>query len=63
MDNEIAPAVLWGLSAIFAGYGVRELALAYKTSAIKKWGERAVPGAGGVLLAVLFADMALQIIG
>lgn len=62
MDGEIGPVVLGGLSAIFAGYGIRELALAYKTSALKKWSERAVPGASGVLLAGLFAVMALQVI-
>jgi hypothetical protein len=63
MPNEIAPAVLGGLSAIFASYGIRELALAYKTDALKDWSERAVPGAGGVLLAALFAAMTLHILG
>jgi hypothetical protein len=63
MHNEIGPVVLGGLSAIFAGYGIRELALAYQTAALKDWSERAVPGAGGVLLAALFAAMAVHILG
>ena len=63
MHNEIGPVVLGGLSAIFAGYGVRELAFAYQTATLKDWSERAVPGAGGVLLAALFAAMTLQILG
>jgi hypothetical protein len=63
MHNEIGPFVLGGLSAIFAGYGIWELALAYQTATFKDWSERAVPGAGGVLLAALFAVMTLHIIG
>jgi hypothetical protein len=62
MHNEIGPAVLAGLSVIFAGYGIWELALAYQTAALKDWSERAVPGAGGVLLAALFAAMAIHIL-
>jgi hypothetical protein len=62
MHNEIGPVVLGGLSAIFAGYGVRELAFAYQTAKFKDWSERAVPGAAGVLLAALFAAMTLQIL-
>jgi hypothetical protein len=63
MHNEIGPVVLGALSAIFSGYGIRELALAYKATAIREWSERAVPGAGGVLLAALFAVMTLRVLG
>lgn len=63
MYNQIGPVVLGGLSAIFAGYGIRELAIAYKTTALKAWSERAVPGAAGVLIAALFADMTFRILG
>ena len=51
------------LSAVFAAYGIRELAFAYRTPKLQEWGERAVPAAGSVLLAGLFADMTLQILG
>jgi hypothetical protein len=63
MNNEIGFGLLAGLSGFFAGYGILELALAYKISALKDWGERAVPGAGGILLAGLFAAMTLRILG
>ena len=62
MYDEIGPVVLGGLSVIFAGYGIWELALAYQTAALKDWSERAVPGAGGVILAALFAIMTLHIL-
>ena len=63
MHNEIGPVVLAGLSAIFAGYGIRELALAYKAAELKEWSERAALGAGGVLLAALFVALTRQILG
>jgi hypothetical protein len=62
MHSEIGAVVLGSLSAMFAGYGVRELALAYETAEFHAWGERALPGAGGVFLAVVFAFMTFQII-
>ena len=62
MHNEIGPVVLGGLSAIFAGHGIWDLALAYQTTALKDWSERAVPGACGVVLAGLFAAMTLHIL-
>ena len=63
MHNEIGPVVLGFLSAVFAAYGTRELAFAYRTPKLQEWGERAVPAAGSVFLAGLFADMTLQILG
>jgi hypothetical protein len=62
MHYEIGAVVLGCLSAVFSGYGIRELALAYGTDASKEWSERAVPGAGGVLLGALFALMTFQIL-
>jgi hypothetical protein len=62
MPSEIGPVVLAGLSMIFAGYGIWELTLAYKTTALRDWSERAVPGAGGILLAALFAAMTVHIL-
>lgn len=62
MHNEIGPVVLGCLSAIFAGYGIRELTLAYQTATLKDWSERALPGAGGVFLAAVFAAMTFHIL-
>jgi hypothetical protein len=55
MHDPIGPMFLGSLSAVFAGYGLRELALAYRTAALKAWSERAIPGAGGIIVAALFA--------
>jgi hypothetical protein len=63
MHNEIGPVVLAALGAILAGYGIRELAFAYRAAALKEWIERAALGAGGVLLAGLFVAMTRQILG
>jgi hypothetical protein len=63
MHNEIGPVVLGFLSAVFAAYGIWELAFAYRTPKLQEWGERAVLAAGSVLLAGLFAAMTLQILG
>src|SRR5689334_4202757 len=41
MYNEIGAVVLGCLSATFLGYGIRELALAYKTPTLKAWSEQA----------------------
>jgi hypothetical protein len=57
MRDQIGPVVLGVLSLLFAIYGIRELATAYKTAALPAWTERAVPGAAGVLVAALFAVM------
>jgi hypothetical protein len=62
MHNEIGPGVLGLLSVVFAAYGVRELALAYRVVALKDWGEKAVQGAAGVCVAVVFAVMTWQIL-
>ena len=63
MHNEIGPAVLGFLSAVFAVYGIRELAFAYRTPKLQDWSGRAIPAAGSILLAGLFAYMTLQILG
>jgi hypothetical protein len=62
MHNEIGPVVLGLLTVVFAGYGVRELALAYRTAALRDWSEKAVQGAAGVCVAVVFAAMTWQIL-
>jgi hypothetical protein len=45
------------------GYGIRELAFAYRTPKLQGWSGRAVPAAGSIVLAGLFADMTLKILG
>jgi hypothetical protein len=50
MHNEIGPIVLGVLSAVFAAYGIRELAFAYRTPKLQEWSGRALPAAGSVLL-------------
>ena len=62
MDNEIGPVVLGSLSTLFACYGVRELAIAYKEAAFRAWSEKAVPGAASLWVGGLFAVMTFQIL-
>jgi hypothetical protein len=62
MHNEIGPVVLGLLSVVFAGYGVRELTFAYRLVAFKDWSEKALQGAAGVCVAVVFAAMTWQIL-
>jgi hypothetical protein len=63
MHNLMGSVVLGGLSAVFCGYGVGELTLAYQTAALKAWSERAVAGSAGIFVAAVFAGMTLQILG
>jgi hypothetical protein len=63
MHNEIGPVVMGVLSALFGAYGIRELAFAYRTPKLQEWSGRAMPAAGGIFLAGLFADMAYHILG
>lgn len=63
MQDQIGSVILGSISAVFAGYGIRELALAYKTAALQAWSEKAIPGAAGVLVAAVFAAMTLQTLG
>ena len=63
MHEQIGPVVLGSLSAIFAGYGVWELALAYKATALQNWGGRAVMATASVFIAAVFAAMTLQVVG
>jgi hypothetical protein len=63
MSHGIAIAFLAGLSLLFGSYGLRALALAYRTIALDAWSERALPGAGGIFVAALFALMLRQVLG
>lgn len=55
LDDEIGPAFLGALSLVFGGYGVRELALACRLGPSSAWIERALPGAGALVLGAPFA--------
>lgn len=60
MQSEIGSVVLGSLTAIFAGYGIWELTIAYKTVALKAWGERAIVGVASMFVAAVFGVMTLQ---
>jgi hypothetical protein len=61
MHNQIGYFVLGSLSAVFGGYGVLELTLAYKAEAWEAWCKRAVAGTAGIFVAAVFAAMTLQV--
>lgn len=63
MSHVIASAFLAGLSLLFGSYGVQALALAYRTIPLDAWSEHALPGAGGIIVAALFALMVRQVLG
>jgi hypothetical protein len=63
MHDPIGSVVLGSLSTLFAGYGFRELILAYKMDALPAWSEKAVPGAAGVIVAAVFVVLTLQTLG
>jgi hypothetical protein len=54
-DDQIGPVFLAALSLVFGSYGVWELALAYRLDLFGAWIEKAVLGAGGLMLGVLLA--------
>ena len=63
MHDQISSVVFTALSAVFAGYGVSQLKLAYKVTAWAAWSDRAVTGAAGILAAALFVMIALRVTG
>ena len=55
LDVQIGPAFLI-TSGMFSGlYSVSQLALAYHLEPFSEWVAKALPGAGAVLIGVLFA--------
>jgi hypothetical protein len=50
------------LSAFFCAYGVKALATAFQAGPLGEWLDLALPGAGGVILGVLFGMRSLQLI-
>ena len=62
MHDQIGSIVLGSLSALFAGYGLRELVLAFRTAALRAWSERAAIAAGSMFVAAVFAVMTISIV-
>jgi uncharacterized membrane protein HdeD (DUF308 family) len=63
MVDQIGPDFLMILATVFGFYGIQELGAAYRTIPMNEWWDRALPGAGGLILAVLFIAAALRVGG
>ena len=61
MQVQIGPAFLCALGLVFGGYGVWELALAYRIKSLHDWVEKAALGAGSLTLCVLFASCSVRL--
>ena len=62
MPRQIGSVVLGNLSAFFAGYGLSQLALAYRSQAFRAWSERVAIAAGSMCVAAVFAAMTVQVL-
>ena len=63
MSHQIGLPFLVVLSLFFGSYGLGELVQAYRAVSLDEWGDKALPGAGGVIIGVLFAVMAFRTLG
>jgi hypothetical protein len=63
MPHQVGLAFLGVLGVFFGSYGFVELARAYRTASLDEWQDKAIPGAGGVVVGVMFAVMAFQALG
>jgi hypothetical protein len=63
MPHQIGLVFLGVLGILFGSYGFVELAQAYRTASLDEWQDKALPGAGGVIVGVMFAVMAFQALG
>jgi hypothetical protein len=63
MPHQIGLAFLGLLGVFFGSYGFVELAQAYRTGSLAEWRDKALPGAGGVVIGVMFAVMAFRTLG
>lgn len=57
------PAFLAFLSLAFGCHGMRELVLACRLEPFDAWVEKALPGAGGVILGALLAISCYRLVG
>jgi hypothetical protein len=62
MQDQIGSIVLRSLTALFAGYGIRELVLCFRMEALRAWGEGAAIAAGSMFVAAVFSVMTIQFI-
>jgi hypothetical protein len=60
MHQDIGGLVLGCLTALFGGYGARELVLAFRTHDVRAWSGRAVMATLAILVTALFAFMTAQ---
>jgi hypothetical protein len=63
MLHQINLAFLGVLGVFFGSYGLRGLVQAYRTTSLDEWSDKALPGAGGLIIGVLFATMAFRTLG
>jgi hypothetical protein len=63
MSHRVGLGFIAALSAFFGGYGLEELARAYRAITLDEWRARALPGAGGVILGVVLAVTTWQTLG
>jgi hypothetical protein len=63
MPHQIGLAFLGLLGVFFGSYGFVELAQAYRAASLAEWRDEALPGAGGVVIGVMFAVMAFRTLG
>ena len=62
MSDQIGQAFLAVLGSTFGCYGIRELVLACRIKPLNEWAEKALLGAGAVMLGGLFVTLALRAI-
>ena len=62
MQDQVGPAFLGALSLIFGGYGVWELALAYRIEPLDEWVAKARLAASSLALCGLFASCSVHLI-
>jgi len=53
MTDRIGPTFLVLLSIAFGGYGIGELVRACRTKVLEQWREKALLGAGGIILGAM----------
>ena len=63
MPDQIGFAFLGLLGVFFGSYRFVELAQAYRTASLAEWRDKALCGAGGVVIGVMFAVKAFQTLG
>ena len=63
MSDVINQAFLTALGSTFGCYGIRQLVMACRIKPFSQWAEKALLGAGAVILGGLFLSLALRFVG